>query len=350
MIALVHGPDRFLAREAALAIAAEVDPEGANTSWLDGRETPMQRIIGAIGSVSFFGAPRVVVVSDLLARAGGDTGTNDGGSETAARPSRGASEIAALVAATPPTHCLIFFEPALHSAPAAFKTAAPDAKVIAGEPPRGAALVAWIVAAMDRAGTRGDRRTAQLLAQTLYPQTWDRKPNNPRFDRPPDLALLTNEIAKLAAAAHPEPIAAEHIRALVAGGPDQRLFRFTDAALAGDLRGAFVELERLLAAGEEPAMLLAHLLGQVELSAVAVAAGGRDSGEVARDLTTVTPSRMSAVMASARKQSRHGGLEVAGGVAIDRGLKTGRLRRPEDALHDLILALATARVQQTGRP
>jgi DNA polymerase III delta subunit len=184
------------------------------------------------------------------------------------------------------------------------------------------------------------------LAESLFPQTWDRAPSNPRFDRPPDMALLTQEIEKLAVAAHPNAIGPEHIAALVASGPDQRVFRFVDTALAGDFRAALHELERLVAAGEEPAMLLAQLLGQIELATVASEAGGREAAAVARDLGTVTPARMSAVMASAHRHQPRPETSAVIGARTDRRLKTGRTRRPEEALQELLLALAA---QQTGR-
>ena len=124
--------------------------------------------------------------------------------------------------------------------------------------------LAWIESAALGAESRIDRRTAQRLAETLYPQTWQRKPSNTRYDRPPDLALLETEIEKLALAAHPGSITIDHISLLTPSVPDQRVFRFLDAALMGDLRAGLDELERLIAGGEEPAMLLAQLLSQME--------------------------------------------------------------------------------------
>ena len=351
VIYLIPGPDRLLARESAAAIAAQVDPDGSNTTWLDGRETPLDRVITAIGTASFFGMPRVVVVSDLLSRSPRETDGADPAENGDARPRRGLSHLEPLFAAVPEDHCLILFEPDLAAAPAAFKTAAPKATIIASDPPRGAALLTWIDEVARRAGARIDRRASQLLAESLFPQTWDRKPSNPRYDRPPDLALLTQEIERLALSAHPEPITAEQIHSTVASGPDQRLYRFIDAALAGDVRTATTELDRLLAGGEEPAMLLAQLLGQIELAAVAAAAGHRDAGTVARDLGTIAPSRMSAVMSSARgHRALLATAAVATGAATDRALKTGRIRQPRDAIFDLVLALGeNARAAQTGR-
>ena len=203
MIYFIHGPDRLLAREATLTIAGNLDTDGSNTSWLDGREVSFADVASAVGAASFFNSPRIVVVTDLLARTGRDTDSAQSTDGTEERPGRGRAEIQSLVSAVPESHHLIFLEPSLSSVPTAFKNAAPGAKVIAGEPPRGSALVAWIEAAAMQAESRIDGRAAHRLAETLYPQSWDRKPSNPRYDRPPDLTLLTAEIGKLALAAYP---------------------------------------------------------------------------------------------------------------------------------------------------
>jgi DNA polymerase III delta subunit len=339
VIYFVHGPDRLLAREAALAIASNIDPDGSNTSWLDGREVTFVDVASAIGSASFFSSPRVVVVSDLFVRSSRNS-DNVQSTDDAERPGRGRAEIESLVSAVPESHHLILFEPSLISVPAAFRNAAPAAKVIDGEPPRGSALVAWIEAAAIQAECRIDGRAAQRLAETLYPQTWDRKPTNPRYDRPPDLALLKAEISKLALAAFPGPIAVDDVAAMTAGAPDQRVFQFLDAALAGDVGQGVVKLDRLIAGGEEPAMLLAQLLGQIELMTVAAEAGGKNADVVARDLSTVAPGRLSAVMTAARRRALRGTHFAQIGAQADLNLKSGRVRKPEDALHALVLALA----------
>lgn len=342
MIYFIHGPDRQLAREAALAIVGDLDPDGSNTTWLDGRETSYAGVASAVGTASFFGSPRIVIVTDLLVRASRDSDAAESIGEDQERPGRGRAELSSLISAVPESHHLIILEPSLTTVPAVLKAASPGAKVIAGEPPRGSELIAWIEAAAVQAECRIDRRAAQRLAETLFPQSWDRKPSNPRYDHPPDLALLRAEIDKLTLAAHPGPITFEHIGALTPGGPDQRVFRFLDAALAGDLRSGLDELQRLAASGEEPAMLLAQLLGQLELATVAAAAGAKNADAVARDLGTVAPGRMSAVMATTRRSPRHAVHPAGIGVQADRNLKTGRVRKPDDALRDLVLALATS--------
>lgn len=347
MITFIHGPDRLLAQERARDLAHQSDPGGENTSWLDGKETSLDRLVAAIGTMSFFGGARVVVVSDFLAKAGREKAA-DSGDDGDDRPARTNPALATLVAAVPDSHVLILLEPSLAAPPAALKSAAPHATIVAGEPPRGAALLAWIGDAVKRAGASIDRRSAQLLAETLYPQTWDRKPSNPRYDRPPDLALLTQEIEKLALSVHPGQITAREITALVPGGPDQRVFRFMDATMAGDLANATQELDRLDSAGEEPAMLLAQVLGQLELTTIAQEAGGRDAATVARDLGTISAQRMSAVMQATRRQSQVRPA-AAIGAEVDRRLKTGRIRRPEDALREVVTAMSVTAAQKTGR-
>jgi DNA polymerase III delta subunit len=347
VIYFIHGPDRLLAREAALAIVGNLDPDGSNTNWLDGREVSFADVASAVGAVSFFSSPRMVVVTDLLARAGRDSeSAQSTGDEE--RPGRGRVEIESLVSTVPESHHLILLEPSLSSVPAALKNAAPAAKVIAGESPRGSALVAWIEAAAIRAECRIDGRAAQRLAETLYPQSWDRKPSNPRYDRPPDLSLLTAEIGKLALAAYPGPITVDIVAMMTPGARDPRVFQFLDAALAGDLRPGVDKLERLIAGGEEPAMLLAQLLGQIELAIVTAAAGGKSAEAVARDLGSVAPGRLSAVMAATRRRTPQAAHFVATGALVDRNLKTGRVRNPEDALRNLVLALAVPVPEGSG--
>ena len=348
MIYFIHGPDRLLARETALRIAAEVDPDGTSTSWLDGRETTIDRIVSVISTTTFFGAPRIVIVSDLLARASKESdGVEPGASVEGTRP-RGVPGLEGLISAVPDQNALVLLEPSLTSVPASFKSAAPRAAIFASEPPRGLALLEWLERSALRSESRIDRHTAQQLARTLYPQTWDRKPNNPRYDRPPDLELLSQEVEKLALAAHPGPITSEHLGALTSNGPDEKVFRFLDAALAGDLRTGLEELERLTAAGDEPAMLLAQLLGQVELAPVAWTAAGKSADVVARDLGAIAPGRISAVMASTRRQRSSAGRAAEIGSMIDRKLKTGRIRRPADALHNLLLAITTGEPEQAS--
>ena len=332
MIVFVHGPDATLARDFARAAALEADPSGENTSWLDGKEVTLQQIIGAIGTISFFGGGRVVVVSDFLAKSGGEGD----------RAAKANTMIASLVSAVPDGSTLILLEPTLSSPPAALKAAVPALHVHSGAPPRGPRLLEWIALAAQDADTRIDRQAAQALAEALFPGSWQSEPKNPRYDRPPDLGYLRTTIETLALSTYPDPITAQDIAALVAREPDQRIFKFLDAMLAGDLAGATRELENLERGGEELGMVLAQALGQVELVTAIAAAGNRDTNTVAKDLGGVTPGRVSALAGAGRRESQRGTSAAMIATEVDRNLKTGKLRKPEEAIAALITALSGA--------
>ena len=183
----IHGPDSTLAPEAVLknGTAAEFDPSGSNTTWLDGRETSFGGV--RVGRRRRF-VLRLIRHCDrrrrILFWSGqpgiGVRGVNslESKNELGMRTRR---RIQPLVWAVPSHIFLTIFEPTLTSVPAMLKTAAPGLKVIAGEPPRGPALDRWrFEATAQGAESRIDRRTAQRLAETLIRRRGKRKPSNPR--------------------------------------------------------------------------------------------------------------------------------------------------------------------------
>ena len=343
MIVLVHGPDPLLARDEVARLVAKHDPGGLNTTTLDGREVTLPSVIAAIGSVGFFGATRVVVVANLMSRA---TRSSPQAAPTEQPDDVApAIDLAPLFRAVPEQNLLILSDPDLASIPAGVKKLAPaETIVISAVVPRGRPLVDWVVAAATEAGGAIDRRAAELLLQSLYPQTWSAVPSNPRYDRPPDTQQLRHEIERLVLYAHPRAVTPADIQELVVSGPNDRVLRFIDAVMAGQLDGAIAELERLLLAGEEPAKLVAQLQQQVELAALAAADSGRSPAEIGKDISLSNPARMTGVAASVRGRQPDSTLaSVAQATRADRHLKTGRLRQPTDALYQLIADLGRRR-------
>ena len=333
MITIVLGPDIALARATAREVARASDPDGQETSTLDGKAVSIQDVLMAAASIGFFSIGRTVVVEDLLARYAKGAGKG------------GEADWAPLFTGVPAATTLVLLDPSVLTLPASVKkTLPPDARVIASEPPRGRELIDWIVNRVRAQGGDIDNRTAQLLASTLYPATWGQKSRNPAFDRPPDIELLGNEVDKLAIAAHPGAITAAHIQQLVAAGDNDQIFAFIDAASAGNLARAVPELDRLLAAGEDPHKILAQLCGSVELAAVMSRAGRRDPADVGRDLKLSNPARMGAVARTVREQPRDFAPRVARVLEdTDRRMKTGELRDPVDALYAALAGIAALR-------
>lgn len=346
MIVLVHGPDSAIARSEVTRLLDTHDPDRTNTTSLDGREVALPRLIADVGSAAFFGGRRVMVVNDLMARA---SRSQAGADPPAPDPTEGESgaapiDFGRLFAAVPDQNLLILVDASLSAIPAAVKRAAPDeALIVAGEPPRGGDLVRWLVAAAREAGGELDQGSARFLAERLYPQSWSRKPSNPRYDRPPDMDLLKNEVEKLVLAAYPESVSRGLIEVLVTGAPDDKVFQFVDAVEGGDQVSAVRELERLVAAGEEPAKLIAQVYQQIELAAVLAVGGKRDPVEIGRVLGLSNPNRMAGIARSPRKRTP-GSTKRAVQAALhtDRRFKQGRLRQPADAMYDLIAAISTS--------
>ena len=131
---------------------------------------------------------------------------------------------------------------------------------------------------------------------------------------------------------------------MVDRGDGYRIFAFLDAAASGRVSAAVVELDHLLAAGEDPAKLLAQLSQNVELRSVMATAGRRAPAEVGREIGLTNPQRMNSIqrgMGGMRPEQHLQSVALA--TAADRRMKQGELREPLDALYDALLAIAIAR-------
>lgn len=331
MIVIAVGPDASMVRHSVATHARKADPDGQSTSEMDGNAATMSDVIQAIGSAGFFSAGRVVIVHNFIAKMNKTGGRG-----------RNAPDWAGLFGAVPEASTLILADPTLLSVPAGIRKALPaDAVTFEGDPPRGPALLKWIRNGASSLGSSMDEMTARQLAERLYPQSWQRKSNNPAFDRPPDLELIRGEVTKLATAADPGPITTEHIDLLVARGDDDRIFGFIDAVVRGDLAGATTELDRLVAAGEDPHKILAQLGQTIELTSVLASAGRREPAQVGREIGLSNPNRMTAIARGLRSSSpgrAHRAVRVL--TTADRMMKTGQLRDPMDVLSYIISGMA----------
>ncbi len=331
MIVIAVGPDTSMVRHAVSKHASQADPDGQSTSEMDGNTATMTDVIQAISSIGFFSAGRVVIVHNFIAKMNKTGGRG-----------KNAPDWATLFGAVPAPSTLILADPSLLGVPAGVRKALPaDAVTFEGDPPRGPALVRWIVNGARSLGSDIDEMSARYLAERLYPQTWQRKGNNPAFDRPPDLEMIRSEVTKLATAADPGSITQEHIDELVAKGDDDRIFGFIDAVVRGDTAGATTELDRLVTAGEDPHKVIAQLAQTIELTSVLATAGRREPAQVGREIGLSNPNRMTAI-ARGMRSSSPGRAQRAVRLltTADRMMKTGELRDPMDVLTYIIAGMA----------
>jgi DNA polymerase III delta subunit len=323
-----------MVRDAVRDLVRQRDPGEQNTSRLDGRSVKPGDVHTAAASAGFFGVGRVVIVEDFLARFAKATAKSASGPDWAA-----------LFAAIPAENTLILVDPSLASVPAAVKKALPkDAVVRLGDPPRGRELVQWMIGVAKENEAELGEREARELAGQLYPQSWSQKANNPAYDRPPDLGLIHQEIARLALSAYPGRITSELIRAEVERGDEDKIFRFLDAAIAGNLDVALPELDRLLVAGEDPGRLLSQLAQNVELSSVVASAGSRNPADVGKDIGMNNPNRMTMIARGVQGMNR-GRLQATldAVTTADRRIKRGELKDQIDGLYEALTAIAAAR-------
>jgi DNA polymerase III delta subunit len=337
VIALIVGPDAATARGEVGRLVGNFDPTGLNTTRLDGKTAGLDEVIGAVSTPAFFGGGRVVVVDDLMSRATrAQAGGGDGDAAETAAGTRGL-DFGRLFAAVAPENVLILVDPTLATIPASVRKSAPAGTTqFGGDPPRGAALIEWIQRRAADAGSNIDGRTARLLAERTFPQTWSAKPTNPTYDRPPDLDLLGNEIAKLALATHPGAIDEAIVRAMVAGAAEDRLFPFVEAVVTGRLDDAVPALESLQATGDDPGRLVAQVFQQIELAALLPAAGAADPAGIGKEIGLTNPNRMIGVAKTARRGKTAPDRLLRTALQTDRQTKRGELRHGDDVVYRLL--------------
>lgn len=350
MIVIVHGPDASICRVETNRAASSIDPEGSNTSRLDGKSLRVADAVSMVATPSFFGSGRVVIIDDLLARSSRANEDSDFGSDSStSKGSNLGGDIATLFAAVHPDNLLILVDSSLPLVPAAVVKILPkDARVVSGEPPRGHALIEWIrTQALDQ-GSDIDRDATQLLAETLFPQTWSAKPSNPRFDRPPDLDHISSELSKLGLYAHPDTIHINHLRELVVSAMADRLFPFVEQSVAGNLANAVRDLESFDIHGDDAHRAASQLYQQIELSTVLASSPAKiDPITVGRELGLSNPNRMFGIARAPRPALPDEGVLEA--TDVDRRLKTGKIKDVADGIYSLITWFAETRRETINR-
>lgn len=340
MIYFVHGPDAFLVRDHIARLRAELDPSGANLTRIDSRSTPAKNIATMAGTPPFFGEGRVLIVDDLFAgkSRGKRAAASDDGEEASASgpPSEALAVLTSLVA----PNVLILAEPSLSSVPAAVKKLALKMEVRAGIPPRGSDLLDLVTEQATAAGSSIDRRAATQLLDLVAPGSWRQAASNPRYDVPPDLDAIQQEVRKLAAYAAPSPIRDNHVREMTPASTADQLFPFLSALFGGDANQAVKLLDDSMHDSDDLFRIIAQVMQQAELAVPLEAAQGIPPERVGVDLGVTNPRRMIAIERSSRTQPVTPIHDAITGA--DRDQKTGRLRTPED----LIFAILAATTKQ----
>ncbi|HWB12951.1 MAG TPA: DNA polymerase III subunit delta [Pirellulales bacterium] len=290
-------------------------------SRFDGRTAEWRTVSDELLTVGLFGGgQRLVVVDDA------DDFVSENRAhleDYAARPSRTGTLV--LVVESWPGNTRLAKHTAAHGLAVECKSP-PEAK-----------LIKWLgTLARERHGARLEHDAAELLVEIIGPE----------------LGLIDQELAKLAAAAGGAAIGAQLAQQLVGGWRAKTAWDMLDAAVEGRTSQALVELDRLLLSGENPIAILAQIAATLRRFAAATrliehseAAGGRASLRQALELAGVKPF----VMQRTETQLRRLGRQRAGEIyrwllEADLALKgtSSAPARARTVLEQLVVRLAAA--------
>lgn len=242
-VCVLFGDEAFLQRQVLGKLRQQVvqgDDAEFSVATLLGEETELREVLDELSTVSLFGGGQRLVIID---EADSFVSQNRQALEQlVARPKRGA--VLVLVVKTWPSNTRLA------------KLVADTGLPVECKCPPPARLAKWLVNwAKQEHGARLQPEAAQSLVEQVEP----------------DLGLLDQELAKLAAlAGEGGAITTELVDEAVGGWRAKTGWDLLDAALNGETREALVQLDRLLLTGEVPIALLAQLGASLRRMAAAV--------------------------------------------------------------------------------
>jgi DNA polymerase III delta subunit len=343
VIHVVLGPDRLLAQRTAERLVLAADPTGNNVDRFDAASHPIQDVIDALATPSFFAETRVIVATGYL-RAGHSSGrrTSRSTKSTRARTSQQSDPIDRLFSAAVDESILLLVEPDAAKVTAEVQKRLPEtAEIHAHAPRRGRALIDLVVSSFQRRGNEIDTDAARLLLDRMFPGSWQQAESNPDFDRPPDMESLLAEIEKLSTAAAGARIDEDLIESLTPQALGESTFPFLDAILTGSTQQALRELDGTPPTLDERSRLLAQLQQQIEIAAAAVQDGRPGNAQQSgRDLRLANPGRLQRIDRTLAGSAADPVALARAAVELDRRLKRGQDVGPNQALYGLIEASA----------
>jgi len=321
-VVLLVGGEPLLRKEALAWITAQVfgpqaDPQLVDT--FDGSEATLEEVLDLWSTRGLFAAARVVVVREA---------------DSWIKQHRSALEKA--LAQPPDGSTLVLVADSEASSTRLYKLVEKVGLVVRCQGPTAARLPAWLSArAESRHGTPLEEEAAALLVERVGE----------------DLALLDQELAKLAAACGSQGrITAEDVRRLVGSWRTQVVWELIDAALQGEAAQALDQLDQLLHSGQDVfgvlaplAFVLRRMAAATEVFLHQLQQGGRPDLRAA--LTQAGEKRfvLETRAAQLRQLGRHRGRELmAWATEADAALKGYSQLPPRLVLERLLVRLSRA--------
>jgi len=239
-VCVAFGDEAFLKRLVVNRLREVVlgDEGDFSLATFDGDRALLRDVIEELSTVAMFGGKRLVVVE----------GADD-------FVTRYRSELEAYVARPKSIGVLVLVVGAWQSNTRLYKAVAASGLQVDCGSPAPAAVCRWLVSWAKQAHSI---QLASSAAETLVEMVG------------PELGLLDQELAKLAlTAGRGGKVTEEAISQLVGSWRAKTTWEMLDATLAGNVREAIVQLDRLLLAGEHPVGILAQIAGSLRRLAAA---------------------------------------------------------------------------------
>jgi DNA polymerase-3 subunit delta len=230
-VCVLFGDEPFLKRLALTEVRQAVLGGGDaefSLARFDGRQAPLRDVLDELSTVALFGGGRLVVVEEADEFV------------TRYRP-----ELEDYVAHPRPGSVLVLDVATWPKTTRLYKALAQGGLAIDCKAPDAGPLARWLTRwATGRHQARLEPAAADLLLEMVGPQ----------------LGLLDQELAKLAASVGPGgQVSADLVAELAGGWRARTAWDMLDAAASGNAKNALNQLDRLLAAGEAPVALLAQM-------------------------------------------------------------------------------------------
>jgi DNA polymerase-3 subunit delta len=243
-VCVVFGDEPFLRRQSLLALRAEVlcgDEGDLSFAAFEGRSAQLRDVLDELSTMAMFGGGRRLAVVE----------------EADEFVTRYRSQLEDFVARPAAAGVLVLDLKTFAGNTRLYKAVAAGGLIIDCNCPAAARISGWL----RKRGTQIHHvQLAQPAAELLVEMVG------------PELGLLDQELAKLALmAGSDKTITPELVSRAVGGWRAKTTWEMLDAALDGDPGGALGQLDRLLAAGEQPVALL----GQISASLRRLAAATR---------------------------------------------------------------------------
>ena len=291
MLTIYYGPDTYSRAEAVRALKQALDPDGmlsANTATLDGSKLLLAELLSICDTVPFLASRRLVIVTDLLARAQAQRPRGRSGSRNQTDPSSGSdvTALAAYVPHMPPTTTLLLLEGALRDDNPGLRALRPLGEVRVFRQLGPEETVEWIQRRACDLGARFEPRALRALAELAGADLWS----------------LSGEVEKLALYAAGQAVTEAHVRLMVAGAQESNVFAMVDAIVEGRTEAALRHLRLLLqggAAGPYLITMIARGYRQLVLVQDLTRAGAS-----AEAITRATEVRSEGLLRRLRQQAR----------------------------------------------